>query len=54
MPHHVIAVKPRMANSMMPIQTTVAARPSISKTGTDNTLSQTTAVELMPPVYMAV
>ena len=47
-------VKPKIASSKMPIQTSVAARPSINKTDTDKTLSQTTAVELMPPECMAV
>lgn len=54
MPHQVITVKPKMANSVMPIQTKVAAAPSIRKTGIDQTWSQTTRVELMPFVYMAV
>ena len=41
-------------NNMMPIQTSVAARPNNNKTATDSTLSHTTDVELMPPVWVAV
>ena len=53
-PIHVIQVKPKIDINMMPIHTKVAGRPSINNTGTESTLSQMTAVELMPPICMAV
>ena len=53
-PIQVANVRPQMQQSMTAIQTSVAALPSKSKTATDNTPSQTTDVELMPPVCEAV
>ena len=53
-PIQVIQVSTMIDVNMMPIQTSVAPRPSNNKTATDSTLSHTTDVELIPPVWLAV
>ncbi len=45
--------KSNIVTKMMVIQARVAQGPKSSNTGMDNTLSQTTAIELMPPDRVA-